>query len=78
MMPLGQAKPWTRSSMYTDLLAGHRLELDWLNDTVVRLGPEHGVPTPANRAIDAALKPYAAGDSKAIFPPHRPMIWLAV
>ena len=28
---LEQARPWTRSSMLNDVLAGRRLELDWLN-----------------------------------------------
>jgi len=50
--------PSVRGSMYYDLAAGRRLELDVLNGTVVRLGNEHGVPTPINFAIYAALKPY--------------------
>ena len=47
--------------MANDLNAGRRLELESLNGTVVRLGCEHGVPTPCNFAIYAALKPYANG-----------------
>ena len=50
-----------RGSMYYDLAAGRRLELDLLNGTVVRLGGEHGIPTPINFAIFAALKPYSDG-----------------
>lgn len=50
-----------RGSMYYDLAAGRRLELDVLNGTVVRLGSEHGIPTPNNFAIYAALKPYLNG-----------------
>ena len=50
-----------RGSMYYDLAAGRRLELEFLNGTVVRLGREHGIPTPLNFAIYAALKPYADG-----------------
>jgi 2-dehydropantoate 2-reductase len=50
-----------RGSMYYDLAAGRRLELDVLNGTVVRLGGEHGIPTPINFAIYAALKPYLDG-----------------
>ncbi len=46
---------------YYDLAAGRRLEIETLNGTVVRLGRERGVPTPANFAVYAALKPYAAG-----------------
>ena len=63
---ISQSKPWTRSSMLNDVLAGRRLELDWLNGTVVRLGREHGVPTPANHAIDAALKPYVEGRPEVV------------
>jgi 2-dehydropantoate 2-reductase len=53
--------PAIRGSLYYDLAAGRRLEIDTLNGTVVRLGRERGVPTPANFAIYAALKPYADG-----------------
>ncbi len=54
-------EPSIRGSMYYDLAAGRRLELDVLNGTVVRLGDEHGIPTPINFAIYAALKPYLDG-----------------
>ena len=50
-----------RGSMYYDLAAGRRLELEVLNGTVIRLGREYGIPTPMNFAIYAALKPYADG-----------------
>ena len=53
--------PSVRGSMYYDLAAGRRLELEVLNGMVVRLGDEHGIPTPMNFAIYAALKPYAGG-----------------
>lgn len=53
--------PATRGSMSFDLLAGRRLELEALNGTVVRLGPQAGVATPINSAVYAALKPYADG-----------------
>jgi len=55
-------EPSLRGSMYYDLAAGRRLELDVLNGTVVRLGSEHGIPTPMNFAIYAALKPYLNGE----------------
>ena len=55
-------EPSLRGSMYYDLAAGRRLELDVLNGTVVRLGGAHGVPTPINFAIYAALKPYLNGE----------------
>lgn len=54
-------EPTMRGSMYYDLAAGRRLELSTLNGTVVRLGREHGVPTPLNGAIYAALRPYERG-----------------
>jgi 2-dehydropantoate 2-reductase len=50
-----------RGSMYYDLAGGRRLELEVLNGAVVRLGSEHGIPTPINFAIYAALKPYLNG-----------------
>jgi 2-dehydropantoate 2-reductase len=50
-----------RGSMYYDLAAGRRLEIETLNGTVVRLGREHGIPTPANFVVYASLKPYAEG-----------------
>jgi 2-dehydropantoate 2-reductase len=54
-------EPWARGSMAHDLAVGRRLELEALNGTVVRLGREHGIPTPLNFVIYAALKPYADG-----------------
>lgn len=54
-------EPHARSSMYNDLAAGRRLEIEALNGTVVRYGREAGVPTPLNLAIYASLVPYAAG-----------------
>lgn len=50
-----------RGSMYYDLAAGRRLELEILNGAVVRLGEAHAIPTPINFAIYAALKPYLNG-----------------
>ncbi len=57
--------PAIRGSLYYDLAAGRRLEIETLNGTVVRLGQERGVPTPANFAIYAALKPHAGGATSA-------------
>jgi 2-dehydropantoate 2-reductase len=55
-----------RASMLHDLEAGNRLEAPWLCGAVVRMGAEHGLETPVNRAIYAALKPYVDGSqSKA-------------
>jgi 2-dehydropantoate 2-reductase len=50
-----------QSSMLSDLQKGNRLELPWLAGAVVRLGSEHGVPTPTNRMIYGALKLYEQG-----------------
>jgi 2-dehydropantoate 2-reductase len=51
----------SKSSMLYDFERGNRLELDWLAGAVVRMGREHGVPTPANAAVYAALKPWRMG-----------------
>jgi 2-dehydropantoate 2-reductase len=53
--------PHGMPSMAVDLRAGNRLELPWLAGKVVQLGKEHGIPTPVNRVIYAALKPYVNG-----------------
>jgi 2-dehydropantoate 2-reductase len=55
------APPAAMASMAVDLLRGNRLELPWLAGKIVELGRKHGIPTPANAAIFAALKPYADG-----------------
>ncbi|MCH7794433.1 MAG: 2-dehydropantoate 2-reductase, partial [Proteobacteria bacterium] len=54
--------PEMKSSMQLDLERGKRLELDWLNGEVVRLGQELGVETPENAAVYEALEPYAMGE----------------
>lgn len=48
------------SSLHHDLVSGNRMELEALHGMVVRLGDQHGVPTPACRAIYALLQPHAA------------------
>jgi 2-dehydropantoate 2-reductase len=55
--------PTMKASMANDLAAGNRLELDWLAGKVVALGREYGVPTPAQEAVYAILKPHRAGRS---------------
>ncbi len=57
--------PTVRASMYYDLEAGRRLELEELAGTIVRRGEKHGVPTPLNFAMYAALKPYINGGHNA-------------
>lgn len=54
--PYGQ-----KSSMLVDLEAGKPLELEWLSGRVHALGREHGIGTPANSAVWAALSPYRNG-----------------
>jgi 2-dehydropantoate 2-reductase len=61
--------PWTKSSMLVDLEAGRRLELEAITGAAVRRGAAAGVPTPANGAIYAALKPYADGPPAVPAPP---------
>ena len=53
----GQAKV----SMALDLERGNRLELPWLSGTVVRMGRELDLPTPANSIIYSVLKHYIMG-----------------
>jgi 2-dehydropantoate 2-reductase len=52
-------EPHIRASLYHDLAAGRRIELDALHGTVLRLGAEHGVPTPASATVHAILRPHA-------------------
>ena len=53
--------PGVMASMAVDLIRGNRIEVPWLAGKVVELGRKHGIPTPSNAAIFAALKPYANG-----------------
>jgi 2-dehydropantoate 2-reductase len=53
--------PTTRPSMYYDMEAERRLELEDLVGVLVRLGERHGVATPLTFAMYAALKPYVNG-----------------
>jgi 2-dehydropantoate 2-reductase len=56
--------PNMKASMANDLDAGNRLELDWLAGKVVALGRKLGVPTPAQEAVHAILKPYRTGRAR--------------
>lgn len=49
------------ASMHHDLVAGRPLELEGLIGTVMRLGRQHGVPTPFHAFAYACLKSYADG-----------------
>ena len=52
---LDRLPPEMKASMCHDLERGGRLELPWLSGALVRLGRQHGIPTPVHRAINAAL-----------------------
>jgi 2-dehydropantoate 2-reductase len=52
-------EPDTHSSLHHDLVTGHRMELEALHGTVVRLAREHGVDVPATTTIHAVLRPWA-------------------
>jgi 2-dehydropantoate 2-reductase len=53
--------PHHTTSMGNDLVRGNRIELPWFAGKVVELGRRHGIPTPVNGFIYAALKPYING-----------------
>jgi len=61
---------WAMPSMEVDLMAGHRLELDAMIGTIVRLGREKGVQTPINSTIYRALLPYSNGAPPRPTPPE--------
>ena len=54
------------SSMLNDLDHGRRLELPWLTDSVVHMGADTGVPTPANEFLGTILSPYVDGSTRPI------------
>jgi 2-dehydropantoate 2-reductase len=51
----------SRASLAHDLAGGKRLETDWLNGAVVRLGAEAGVDAPAHATVAALLAPWREG-----------------
>ena len=58
---ISRMPPGVKPSMLVDLEAGRRIELDTFNGAIVRFGKKHGIATPYNYAIYAALKPYENG-----------------
>ena len=58
------APPGMKASMFHDLEAGNRLELDWLTGKVVSLGHQLGVPVPASEAVYAAVKLHRMGNAQ--------------
>jgi 2-dehydropantoate 2-reductase len=57
--------PMVMSSMAVDLVAGRQLEYPWLGGRVRERGRKHGIATPANDFISAALKPFLSGKPRA-------------
>jgi 2-dehydropantoate 2-reductase len=60
---LAASNPAWRPSLLQDLDAGKPLELDAWSGGAVKIGQARGIPTPANFAIYAGLKPYENGRS---------------
>jgi 2-dehydropantoate 2-reductase len=58
---IAASNPAWRPSLLQDLDAGRPLELDAWSGGAVQIGRELGLPTPANFAIYAGLKPYEHG-----------------
>jgi 2-dehydropantoate 2-reductase len=53
------------TSLRHDLLTGHRMELEALQGTLMRLGRETGIPTPWTDAAYAVLEPWAHRNERA-------------
>jgi 2-dehydropantoate 2-reductase len=45
-----------RSGMLVDVLNERKTEIDFINGAIVRLGKKHGIPTPVNKTLVAAVK----------------------
>lgn len=58
---IGSLPEEMRASMYYDLINGKRIELDGLCGAIVRLGREHGIPTPVQATFYALLDPFKDG-----------------
>ena len=54
-------EPFIIGSMGHDLIANNPIEISLLNARVVELGKTHNIKTPANFAIEAALRPHEFG-----------------
>jgi len=55
------ADPSAYASIYYDLVAGRRLEVEHTNGAIVRLGRRVGAPIPLNFVVYAALRPWVDG-----------------
>lgn len=58
--------PEARSSMWEDLQAGRRTEIDYLNGAVVALAERHEVDAPANRRIVALVHAAERGEARGM------------
>jgi 2-dehydropantoate 2-reductase len=64
-MALAQSfPPKNKTSMFQDLEAGRRLEINFLSGAVVRLGQEKGIDTPIHRTAWIAIKPWINGPAE--------------
>jgi len=57
------------TSLYHDLVGGHRMELEALQGTAIRLGRSHGIATPALDAAYAILEPWAMRNERSVTQP---------
>ena len=62
---LSQAEGST-TSLYHDLVTGHRMEVEALQGAAMRLGRTHGVPTPNIDAAYAILQPWALRNERPV------------
>ncbi|KAJ2706707.1 2-dehydropantoate 2-reductase (Ketopantoate reductase) (KPA reductase) (KPR) [Coemansia sp. IMI 203386] len=53
---IAQTTARNRSSMLQDVAAGRQTEVEWINGYLVRLGQQHGVPTPVNTLLYTLVK----------------------
>jgi 2-dehydropantoate 2-reductase len=52
------------TSLYHDLVTGHRMETEALQGAAIRLGREHGIPTPWLHAAYAILEPWTLRNAR--------------
>lgn len=57
------------TSMYRDVVAGKRIEIDTLAGAAIRLGEKHGIPTPVHRFLYGVLAPAHLRAVKALETP---------
>ena len=61
IMHITDNSPPLMSSMANDLIAGRRLELEWLSGAIHRLGQGASIATPIHSPVYAALRPHVNG-----------------